>query len=348
MQNHICSICCLSYNHSKYIKYAVESFFNQTYKNIEIIALDDGSSDNSVEILQEMQKKSPVPFKVLTQSNSGNIGGNFNKLLDNASGEYIIFISLDDALMNDFIEEKIKIIDNDINCCFAATTSPYVINEHNEVIDTKPHLPIDKENKPITIDYLLNLEYETLGSFYIQGCIFRKSILNLIGGFDTDILGDDIVLRTKLFRLIKANTHYTFNITKKSSFFYRRHESNLHKNTKRQALLLAQYYKRFWDTYPVPYAMASHLSSYISKESSKENVLSFISSNDYFLKTILEYPRISQVYNDIFVSCNPLGYLYKKISFPFFEMKKYRNNHTNYRYKQINILGFKFIIKKKM
>ena len=63
MQNHICSICCLSYNHSKYIKYAVESFFNQTYKNIEIIALDDGSSDNIDDVVNEFINDNWVKIK---------------------------------------------------------------------------------------------------------------------------------------------------------------------------------------------------------------------------------------------------------------------------------------------
>ena len=104
----LCSICCLSYNHADYIQYSIESFFNQSYKNIEIIALDDGSSDNSVDILNNLSQSSSVPFTVIAQNNTGNIGANFNTLLKKSQGEYIIFIALDDALTPDFLKEQIQ------------------------------------------------------------------------------------------------------------------------------------------------------------------------------------------------------------------------------------------------
>ena len=63
------SICCLSYNQEKYIKEAIEALWMQEYKNIEILALDDGSSDNSPNILSELAKKSPVPMQIILQKN---------------------------------------------------------------------------------------------------------------------------------------------------------------------------------------------------------------------------------------------------------------------------------------
>ena len=102
------SVCCISYNHSKFIKEAVESFWNQEYKNIEILALDDGSSDNSVEILNELAKNSPCTMKVIAQKNVGNIPKNINKLLDIANGKYIAIISLDDKLTPNSISKKLE------------------------------------------------------------------------------------------------------------------------------------------------------------------------------------------------------------------------------------------------
>lgn len=348
MKKDLCSICCLSYNHSKYIEYAIESFFKQTYKNIEIIALDDGSTDNSVEVLNKLKNSSPVPFKILTQENTGNVGANFNKIFKHADGEYIVFISLDDALMPDFIEEKINIMKDDENIYFVATTSPEIIDEKNDIVKSKSHLPIDKETKDITIDYLLHLEYDSLGAFYIQGCLFRQSVLKQVNCFDEDIIGDDIVLRTKIFRLMKNSKNNNFKIIKKSGFQYRRHESNLHKNTKRQSLLLAQYYDRYWGEYPVSKAMISHLTTYISYADDKNEVIDFIKSNDYLIRTTIECPQISKTFEEIHIKQNKLGYIYKKISYPIFEINKFINNKTKYRYKKIKILGISFTIRKKM
>lgn len=348
MKSGLCSICCLSYNHSKYIRYAVESFFKQTYKNIEIIALDDGSSDNSVDILNELKNSSPFPFTVLTQKNTGNIGANFNRVFEHSNGEYIVFISLDDALNPDFIEEKVKIMNNNKDMCFVASTSPEIIDENNMIVKSKPHLPIDKETMEITIDYLLHLEYKSLGAFYIQGCLFRSSILKLVNCFDEDILGDDIVLRTKIYRLIKDNNQYTYKVIKKSSFQYRRHSSNLHKNIKRQTLLLAQYYNKFWNEYPVSDIMIYHLITYISYAENKNEVIELIKSNDYLTRIAIECPQVSQAFEDIHIKHNKLGYMYKKVTYPIYETERYRNNKTKYRYKKVKIFGLSFIFKKKL
>ena len=51
MNKKLISFCCLSYNHENYIEQCIRSIWNQNYKNIEILALDDGSKDNSVSIL---------------------------------------------------------------------------------------------------------------------------------------------------------------------------------------------------------------------------------------------------------------------------------------------------------
>ena len=65
--NPLISVCCVSYNHEKFITKCLESIWNQDYKNIEIIVVDDGSSDNSVNILENLKSKSPFPMTILTQ-----------------------------------------------------------------------------------------------------------------------------------------------------------------------------------------------------------------------------------------------------------------------------------------
>ena len=84
------------YNAEKYIKKALLSILNQTYKNLEIICVDDGSKDNSLPIVRELAKNDKR-IRVFTQENSGpakarNVG------LNNARGEYISFIDADDFI----------------------------------------------------------------------------------------------------------------------------------------------------------------------------------------------------------------------------------------------------------
>ena len=84
------------YNVEKYLRECLDSIINQTMKDLEIICVDDGSSDNSLEILEEYAKKDSR-IKIISQSNQG-LSCARNIALDNARGKYIYFIDSDDFL----------------------------------------------------------------------------------------------------------------------------------------------------------------------------------------------------------------------------------------------------------
>ncbi len=102
------------YNAEKTIERCVESLINQTYKNIEIILINDGSKDNSLKKLKEYELLYPKKVKVFSKKNSG-AGLTRNKGIELASGEYALFVDSDDALELDAIFCLINNIkDNDI------------------------------------------------------------------------------------------------------------------------------------------------------------------------------------------------------------------------------------------
>ena len=84
------------YNAEKYLRYCVDSIINQTYRNLEIILVDDGATDRSPEICDEYAAKDPR-ITVIHQSNGG-IGKAQNSGLDAAHGDYIAFADNDDML----------------------------------------------------------------------------------------------------------------------------------------------------------------------------------------------------------------------------------------------------------
>ena len=67
MRNKLLSVCCLSYNHAQFIEKCIKSIWNQDYDNIEILALDDGSTDDSINVLNSLKEISPIPMKVFAQ-----------------------------------------------------------------------------------------------------------------------------------------------------------------------------------------------------------------------------------------------------------------------------------------
>ena len=90
------------YNVEKYIKECIDSIINQTYKNLEIILVDDGSPDCCPKICDEYSKKDKR-IKVIHKENGG-LSSARNAGLDVAKGEYVSFIDSDDVVDEKFIE----------------------------------------------------------------------------------------------------------------------------------------------------------------------------------------------------------------------------------------------------
>ena len=104
-QNHIVSIIIPTYNYGIYLPTAIQSCLNQTYKPIEIIIVDDGSTDNTKDVVKEFND-SIIYFY---QNNSG-VSAARNKGLELAKGDYLAFLDSDDYLTHDSIEIKLDIL----------------------------------------------------------------------------------------------------------------------------------------------------------------------------------------------------------------------------------------------
>lgn len=91
------------YNNEKYVEKCIRSVMEQTYKNLEIIVINDGSSDKSGEILEQLAEKEER-IVLIHQENAG-VAVARNRGLDLASGEYLTFIDGDDYVETDYIEK---------------------------------------------------------------------------------------------------------------------------------------------------------------------------------------------------------------------------------------------------
>ncbi|BDQ02783.1 glycosyltransferase family 2 protein [Ignavibacterium sp.] len=120
----IVSICIPVYNSSEWLSQTILSAINQSYKNIEIIIVDDGSTDNSWNIIEEYQKKFPEIIKAIRQENKGACSAR-NKALSVSNGHYIQWLDSDDLLDKYKIESQLEVVkfvkDTEIllSCSFA-------------------------------------------------------------------------------------------------------------------------------------------------------------------------------------------------------------------------------------
>ncbi len=104
MKNSKISVIIPVYNGEEFLEDCLNSVLNNTYKNIEIIVINDGSTDKTSEILKKYQNYN---FKIIEQENSG-VSQARNTGLKTATGDYIMFLDADDIINNDYLESLIK------------------------------------------------------------------------------------------------------------------------------------------------------------------------------------------------------------------------------------------------
>ncbi len=103
------------YNREKHIKNCLEIVTNQTYKNLEIIVVNDGSSDNSMNIVKQYPS-----VKIINHPKNKGLAAARNSGIDNANGEYIHFMDDDDKINNSFYEKLLNAsieTNADMSCC---------------------------------------------------------------------------------------------------------------------------------------------------------------------------------------------------------------------------------------
>lgn len=139
------------YKVEKYLKKCINSIINQTYKNLEIILVDDGSPDNCPQICDNYAKKDSR-IKVIHKQNGG-VSRARNTGMQEASGEYICFVDSDDWLPKDAIKQLVTATEeNNADFCFGATTEVGATKE-NVVFDVKK-MCIDKSDAEKFFSYI--------------------------------------------------------------------------------------------------------------------------------------------------------------------------------------------------
>ena len=129
------------YNVEEYLPKCLDSVVNQTYKNLEIICVNDCSPDNCDKILQEYADKDER-IKIINREKNGGLSAARNTGMDAATGEYIYFIDSDDWIDDDYIEKMVEAATN--NHAEVVVNTNILSEEEGKV--PKQHLPQNTEN----------------------------------------------------------------------------------------------------------------------------------------------------------------------------------------------------------
>lgn len=113
-----CSIIMTSYNYSRYISEAIDSVLAQSFSDWELIVVDDGSTDNSIEIINTYVEKFPEKVFLFTHRNNINLGikSSYELAFTKVKGKYIAFLESDDCWHSQCLEKKIEAMNKFPEC----------------------------------------------------------------------------------------------------------------------------------------------------------------------------------------------------------------------------------------
>jgi len=208
--NPLISVIVPIYNVGSYLEDCIVSLLNQSYKNIEILAVDDGSTDNSLEILNGFSYDKRL---IILHKQNGGVSSARNYALDRAKGEFIAFVDGDDFVAEDYIETLVE-LQIGSNADFCILTDCYE-NKHQ------------KQAKNIKVKNLGNSDALCilLSSKVVVGSLnklFRKSLIDKLNlRYDTKLFyGEGLDFITTYAQHSKIVT-----ISNKRCYFYRKNNS---------------------------------------------------------------------------------------------------------------------------
>lgn len=204
------------YNHEIYVEEALNSVFGQTYKNIELIVVDDGSSDNSVLIIEKIKKIHNFTF--ISQKNMG-VCKTLNKAISLSRGKYVAVLASDDYWDLSKIEKQVNCLEQNIKSefCFTQAIEFDNKNQKNNKIFPK------KTRMKNTINKLFLRNNIPAGSM-----VFTRHLYEKVGFFDETLKFEDWDF------IIRCFVQTEFSVVVEPLLYYRSHETNVMKTRQRK------------------------------------------------------------------------------------------------------------------
>lgn len=181
------------YNHQYFIRHSIESVISQNYENIELIVIDDGSKDSSVEIIQEMIKcckERFVRFEFRSRANQG-LSSTLNEALEWCQGKYFSALASDDQMLPNKTKVQVEYLEkhNDVQ---AVMSSVSWINSDNEIIS---------DRKLLYKEYSFEDIFLSKQSLYACTQISRLTSVISVGGYKVGCPIEDWYMWLKLSEL---------------------------------------------------------------------------------------------------------------------------------------------------
>lgn len=191
------SVCIASYNHAEYLGEMLDSVLAQTYKDFEVIVVDDGSTDNSLQILEDYARRFDN-VKVFTHPNRENrgISATANLAISKAQGEFVSFIGSDDVWYPDIMELQLRAFRKDPGVGLVYGRS-YLISKNGEMRDGIFGRDITQSPSPLE-------ELVAENVMPALTIMVKRECMDQFGGFNENLVYSDWELSIKVLSRFKA------------------------------------------------------------------------------------------------------------------------------------------------
>lgn len=200
------SIVITCYNYGNYIEACLSSAISQTYKNKEIIVIDDGSTDNTKEKVEPYIERDGIIY--YRQDNRGQASAK-NKGIELSKGDFIAFLDADDIWENKKIEKQIKLFNK--NSIGVVYSKAKYMDENGNIINIKIK---NKYLQPVSGDVTKNLFYDNFVPF--SSSVVRKTCFENFGVFD-----ESIKMSIDWDLWLRISSEYLFDFVDEELLIYR-------------------------------------------------------------------------------------------------------------------------------
>jgi alpha-1,3-rhamnosyltransferase len=252
------SVIIASYNHAPYIEDSIHSVLQQTYPNIELLVVDDGSKDDSVEKIKKMQAQ--YGFDFCSQANQG-LAKTLNDCIARSRGSLIAPFGSDDVMLPERIKTQVEYLQDkpEVGICAG---NIQIINSSGESVPKR-----DRERPFRRLDFEA-LFFSEKARIPAPTLLFRREALEKVGGFDTEIQLEDLLIALKI-----THAGYFIDVLPDVLAKYRVHATNMHKNRRFMIDNVLKTYAEFEDHPDYPKVRARFINAMLLKCARREKAL---------------------------------------------------------------------------